>query len=85
MPGPSCVTPGSTMDPAITDALSDGPQSPIPSRAAARRPRVARACIACQQKKQKCDGGSPACRNCIKANRSQAHHYKRPRPKRDMG
>ncbi|KAI1375622.1 transcriptional regulatory protein GAL4 [Hypoxylon crocopeplum] len=74
MSRPQCISPGSTMDSATNDVLSDGPSSPIPRRAATRRPRVARACIACQQKKQKCDGGSPACRNCIKANRSCLSH-----------
>ncbi|XXH00784.1 hypothetical protein Hte_007135 [Hypoxylon texense] len=63
------------MEPTPTDVLSDGPQSPIPQRTAARRPRVARACIACQQKKQKCDGGSPSC--CISHDPSTNRRHPR--------
>ncbi|KAF4420658.1 Regulatory protein CAT8 [Colletotrichum fructicola] len=45
--------------------------SPSPSitvRAHAKRARVA--CIACQQKKQKCDGRAPSCGNCVKGSRT---------------
>lgn len=35
-----------------------------------RRGRVSHACVACQQKKQRCDGQTPSCRNCLRANRT---------------
>ncbi|KAF4965630.1 hypothetical protein FSARC_6593 [Fusarium sarcochroum] len=42
---------------------------PTPRRYTVTRTRISRACVACQQKKQKCDGRSPSCNNCLRAGR----------------
>ncbi|KAL2441458.1 hypothetical protein ABEF95_014955 [Exophiala dermatitidis] len=49
--------------------MPDQPLSPG-RRASIPRTRVSRACVACQQKKQKCDGQTPSCNNCLRANRT---------------
>ncbi|KAH8883212.1 transcriptional regulatory protein GAL4 [Thozetella sp. PMI_491] len=62
--------------------MSDSHSSPGPPLR--RRPRVSLACLACQQKKQRCDGQTPACRQCLRANReciSQDPSTKRRHPR----